>query len=48
LLNAIVIPKDASEAAESYPSVKDSLFHNPFGTPEYKKARALQLKLEAR
>ena len=48
LLNAIVIPKDASEAAESYPTVSDSLFHNPFGTAEYKKARALYMKLEAR
>jgi hypothetical protein len=48
LQNAIVMPKDRQEAADSYPSVASSLFHNPFGTPEYKKAQAIRLRNEAK
>jgi len=40
LLNAMMMPKDKDENAESYPKVRDSLFHNPFGTPAYKKMEA--------
>jgi len=36
----MMMPKDKDENAESYPKVRDSLFHNPFGTPAYKKMEA--------
>ena len=42
------MPKDRQEAADSYPNVSSSLFHNPFGTPEYKKAQAIRLRNEAK
>jgi len=36
----MVMPKDREQNAASYPSVRDSLFHNPFGTAEYKRKEA--------
>lgn len=40
LLSAMMMPRDREENAESYPKVRDSLHHNPFGTPAYKKFEA--------
>ncbi len=43
-----MMPKDRDENCESYPKVRDSLVHNPFGTAEYKKMEAQKKKEEAR
>ena len=44
----MMMPKDRDENCESYPSVRDSLVHNPFGTPAYKKMEAQRRKEEAK
>ena len=41
------MPKDREQNAGGYPSVKDSLMHNPFGTAEYKRLEAARKKAEA-
>ena len=47
LQRAILMPKDKEENSEYYPKVRDSLFHNPYGTVEYKKEEAARKKIEA-
>ena len=44
LNDAIILPKDGSGKADSYPSEKATLFHNPYGTSEYKAEEARKYK----
>ena len=41
------MPKDREQNAGGYPSVSDSLMHNPFGTAEYKRNEAARKKAES-
>jgi len=41
------MPKDKEQNAGSYPSVRSTLMHNPYGTAEYKRLEAARKKAEA-
>lgn len=48
LQTAIILPKDNDKPAESYPLIRDSLMHNPYGTAEYKAEEARMRKEAAK